>query len=315
MMTEDNTRMRQREEVRTRTAPANTTNTATQVKEADGACPHCGAPIEADMELCPVCGWKVVDYCTFCGAPMSPEDMDCPECGMPSDGVLCPDCGTRNFRPFCKQCGKPLSRAARMAIEKAKQDPKVQETARLMRRMAELQSELETLDQEEALETEAAKPRELSDVEKRYRELMAKVGFTPAEAPKVTKPTKHTRSRDAILEEFRKAVEDTNKVLEEILPPAGMTPQEQRNYFTARKMAVIEIVTEVSYGINPQETLVWKCNHCQVTHSSPEACSFREFGGQWISDPDWKRWTLVDAGTEGAVEIYDYREKKVYKRE
>ena len=297
-MAEDNVRMRQREEVRTQThtAPANATATssAMQTREADGVCPKCGAAISADMELCPVCGWKVVDYCTFCGAPMTPDDMDCPECGMPADGVLCPDCGVRNFRPFCRQCGKPLSRAARMAVEKAKADPKVQETARLMRRMAELQAELEALEREEAIEAEAAKPRELSDVEKRYRELMAKVGFTPAEVPKVSKVTKSTRSREAILTEFKKTVDDTDRVLEEMLPPAGTTPQEQRNYFTARKQAVIEIATEVFYGINPQETMVWQCNHCHVTHSSPEACSFREFGGQWISDPDWKRWTLVD---------------------
>ena len=155
-MAEDNVRMRQREEVRTQThtAPANATATssAMQTREADGVCPKCGAAISADMELCPVCGWKVVDYCTFCGAPMTPDDMDCPECGMPADGVLCPDCGVRNFRPFCRQCGKPLSRAARMAVEKAKADPKVQETARLMRRMAELQAELEALEREEAIE-------------------------------------------------------------------------------------------------------------------------------------------------------------------
>ena len=111
-MAEDNLRIRQREEVRTQThtAPANATATssAMQTREADGVCPKCGAAISADMELCPVCGWKVVDYCTFCGAPMTPDDMDCPECGMPADGVLCPDCGVRNFRPFCRQCGKLL---------------------------------------------------------------------------------------------------------------------------------------------------------------------------------------------------------------
>jgi predicted amidophosphoribosyltransferase len=69
---------------------------------------------------------------------MNPEDMDCPECGMPADGVMCPTCNVRNFRPFCKQCGKPLSRAARMAVEKAKKDPKVQEAARLLKQIADL---------------------------------------------------------------------------------------------------------------------------------------------------------------------------------
>ena len=97
----------------------------------DGVCPHCGAVLDKDYEWCPVCGAKLADYCTFCGAPMLPDDLDCPECGMPADGVVCPDCNVRNFRPFCRQCGRPLSRAARRAVEKAKQDPKVLEAARM----------------------------------------------------------------------------------------------------------------------------------------------------------------------------------------
>ena len=92
-------------------------------KDASGKCPHCGAALDRpDYEICPVCGGKLVDYCTFCGAPMHPDDVDCPECGMPSDGVECPACHIRNFRPFCRQCGQPLSKAARRAVEKAKED-------------------------------------------------------------------------------------------------------------------------------------------------------------------------------------------------
>ena len=110
MITDDNIRTREREAVKTATA------VKPKPTEGEGECPKCGAAITRDMEICPECGWKLVDYCTFCGAPMSPNDMDCPECGMPSDGVMCPTCNIRNFRPFCKQCGQPLSRAARMAV-------------------------------------------------------------------------------------------------------------------------------------------------------------------------------------------------------
>ena len=114
-------------------------------KDASGKCPHCGAALDRpDYEICPVCGGKLVDYCTFCGAPMHPDDVDCPECGMPSDGVECPACHIRNFRPFCRQCGQPLSKAARRAVEKAKEDPKVLETARLLVKIAQLEAELET---------------------------------------------------------------------------------------------------------------------------------------------------------------------------
>lgn len=283
-----------------------------QEKAATGVCPKCGAAVDADMELCPECGWKLVDYCTFCGAPMRPDDIDCPECGMPSDGVICPECQTRNFRAFCVKCGIPLSRAARMAVEKAKKDPKVHETARLLQRMAQLHAELEEAQQEEALDEK--KPRELSELEKEYQALMAKVGFKPAEAPKTT-PRKTSRKIEEICEEFKQTAKDVNKVLEEMLPPAGSTPQEQRNYYTARKVAVTEIITETFWGIDPQDTMAWLCNHCQVMHENPQKCIYRDFGGKWVSNSNWKMWTVVDAGTEGAVEVHNYREKRVYKRE
>lgn len=303
---ENNTRTREREAVKT------AVQTQTKPKEAGGQCPKCGADIEKGMEICPECGWKLVDYCTFCGAPMSPEDMDCPECGMPADGVMCPDCNIRNFRPFCKQCGKPLSRAARMAVEKAKKDPKVQETARLLKRIAELQAELEAADQE----TPQEEPEGPSEGELRLQELMAKVGFKPAEAPKPAN-VKKGRSREDIMAEYQKAVDDANKVMSEMLPPAGSTPQEQRNFYTARKVAVMEIVKETFYGINPRAAMGWMCNHCQILHSNPSECCYQEFGGQWMQTDTWKMWDVVDANTEGAVEVYRYVEtgRKIYKRE
>ncbi|MBR3493057.1 MAG: hypothetical protein IKH44_12250 [Bacteroidales bacterium] len=39
-------------------------------------------------------------------------------------------------------------------------------------------------------------------------------------------------------------VEEANKVLESMLPPVGSTPQEQRNYSTSRKVAVMETYKE-----------------------------------------------------------------------
>lgn len=51
-------------------------------------CPHCGAAIEEKYEICPVCGYKLVDYCTFCGSPMLSTDIDCPECGSRSFEAL-----------------------------------------------------------------------------------------------------------------------------------------------------------------------------------------------------------------------------------
>jgi len=307
MIPDDNTRTREREAVKSTTA----SKAKPSDSEGEGQCPHCGASVSAAYEICPECGWKLVNYCTFCGAPMNPEDMDCPECGMPADGVMCHTCNVRNFRPFCKQCGQPLSRAARMAVEKAKKDPKVQEAARLLKQVAQLKAELEAA----SGETEETEPAGPTEGELRLQALMAKVGFTAAEKPKTVTKSKSGRSREEILAEYQKAVEDTSRILEEMLPPAGSTPQEQRNYYTARKVAMIEICEEHSYGINPKKTLVWKCNHCQIIHGSPEDCSFKEFGGEWVVDENWASWEIVDADTPGAVLLTNYKEKIVYKRE
>ena len=296
-------RVREKEAVKEKTAPA---------EEASpyGKCPHCGAPIHPDFEICPVCGGKLADYCTFCGAPMTPNDVDCPECGMPAEGVMCPSCHIRNYRPFCRQCSQPLSKAARRAVDKAKADPKVQEAARLLKRVAELQAELEGAVPEN--EAEYEEPQGPTEGELRLQELMSKVGFKPAETPKAT-TRKMGRTREAVMEEYRKAVEDANKVMEEMLPPAGSTPQEQRNYYTARKVAVMEIVEEKWYGIPIEKTMGWECNRCHVLHRDPSECAVREFGGKWITCTDNE---VVPEGTPGAIEYTSRTELGiVYKRE
>lgn len=142
---------------------------------------------------------------------------------------------------------------------------------------------------------------------------MAKVGFTAAEKPKVVTKSKNSRSREAILAEYQKAVDAANRVMEEMLPPAGSTPQEQRNYYTARKVAMMELIEETFYGINPRDTMGWKCYHCQIIHDNPSQCEFKELGGEWVKCENWKMWDVVDAATPGAVLVSRYSEKKVYK--
>ena len=281
-------------------------NTAmnTDQKTAQGTCPHCGAVLEADYEICPICGYKLVDYCTFCGAAMSPDDIDCPECGMPSEGVVCPECGTLNFRSFCRKCNSPLSRVARKAVEKAKADPKVQEAVRLLKRMAELEAELNSIgDDIEEDDT----PREPTEKELRLRELMGKVGFKPVEKPKTQPKATPTRNREAMEEEYQRMVEEANKVLESMVPPAGSTPQEQRNYSTARKVAVMETYKEmVQVNYTEQEDrLGWVCNECQIFHRCPEECGVREYGGHWVT-------RTVDVWKTKTEEVE--KERKVYKR-
>ena len=275
------------------------------VKAGSGACPHCGATIEDGLEFCPVCGGKLVDYCTFCGAPMRPDDIDCPECGMPAEGVMCPHCHIRNHRPFCGQCGQPLSRAARVAVDRAKRDPKVHEAARLLVRIAELEAEL---DGNAAGEDEG--PHEPTEGELRLRELMANVGLTPAEQPKAAPKTQETkRTRAEILAEYEKAVEDANKAMEEMLPPAGCTPQEQRNYYTARKVAVMETVQESWRGVPVSDSMAWECNYCHVLHNNPHECAKPYLGGKWVP------CQVCNVVPSGGQIFTTTVERKVYKRQ
>lgn len=160
------------------------------------ACPFCGSAVEPDYEICPVCGHKLVEYCTFCGANMTANDIDCPECGMPSEGIPCPDCGALNLRSFCRKCSRPLSRAARKAVEKAKADPKVQEAVSILVKMAELEAEMQNTVEEDDITDDT--PHEPTEKELRLRELMGKVGFKPAEKPKVQPKQNTSRSREEI---------------------------------------------------------------------------------------------------------------------
>ena len=299
----------ERKQVRTQADEQKQEAVRTSVNEnvSTGSCPYCGAHVEADYEICPVCGHKLVGYCTFCGAPMSPTDIDCPECGMPAEGVTCPDCGTLNFRSFCRKCNRPLSRAARKAVEKAKADPKVQETVNIFVKMAELEAEMQnaTHDGDGADETT---PHEPTEKELRLRELMGKVGFKPAEKPKAQPQQGKSRSREEIQAEYQRMVEEANKVLESMVPPAGSTPQEQRNYSTARKVAVMETYKEkvmMNVVVEQQEKLGWVCNKCQIFHNCPEQCGVSEYGGHWVT-----RTIDITEWREGEVE----KQRKVYKR-
>lgn len=237
---------------------------------------------------------------------MAATDIDCPECGMPSDGITCPDCGTLNFRSFCRKCNRPLSRAARKAVEKAKADPKVQEAVSILVKMAELEAEMQNTVEEDDITDDT--PHEPTEKELRLRELMGKVGFKPAEKPKVQPKQNTSRSREEIQTEYQRMVEEANKVLESMLPPVGSTPQEQRNYSTARKVAVMETYKEkvtVSYIARQEEKLGWVCDRCQNFHPSPEACAVSEYGGHWTT-------RIVDVWATREEEVE--KQKKVYKR-
>lgn len=243
-------------------------------------CHNCGTSIDSRFEICPVCGIKLVSYCTFCGADMDRSDTECPECGMPAGGIRCTECGTLNHRSFCSKCNTPLTRAAQRAVQKALEDPKVKEAAELCARLAELEAELE----EASAGGDAPEVDEpLSEGAARMMEILGKIKPAASAQAKtaepLSKPVPATSARNAgkIKEEYQKAVRDINKIFDEMLPPAGTTPQEQRNFFSARKIAVeTKIKKKVKIPVE------WICNYCGCHHRQPSECAEPELGGTWV---------------------------------
>lgn len=203
----------------------------TAVSEAGSGirCPHCGAAVHEDDEICPSCGRRLVSYCTFCGAPMGWADEECIECGAPAGGINCPSCGTLSHRSFCPKCNAPVTRVAERMLEAAKADPVFKAAVEQNGKLEELELKLE----------QAA----------------------PAEAPQIKR-------------ELIKVTDDLNALLGQMLPPAGSTPQEQRNYFCARKVAVVTKTTR-------RVCLGWVCNYCGCCHDQPSECTKPYLGGKW----------------------------------
>ena len=78
-------------------------------------------------------------------------------------------------------------------------------------------------------------------------------------------------------ETYRRVVKDIDQLFEEMLPPAGSTPEEQFNYYSARKVAIETIQTikrEIQTG--------WVCNYCGCYHNQPSECVEPWHGGTWI---------------------------------
>ncbi len=244
-------------------------------------CPNCKLIIEGNYELCPHCGYRLHhDHCTFCGAPMDSDDLFCGECGGSAQGIICPTCGTLSFRSFCPKCNEPVDDIGRDELEKAKKDPLYQRITALAEKIEEFLESKSSENGEEQLSPEIAAILE------KYRDLhispniQAKEEFTTSEAESVNhivesnKAIKLTTSSISNLD-FSSAIEELNDLLSSMVPDPGQTPQMQRNYYSARKVAVIR-------KSKVKEKIGWVCNLCGCCHGSPSECSRPELGGTWL---------------------------------
>ncbi len=179
-------------------------------------------------------------------------------------------------------------------MEQAKKDPafkavqkKADELAELQRMINELQQHSETNDQT---------PAELSEADKallnEYADILASIGTAPIK-PAETKSSSQrgqaaTSERRAyqdpcadledIMAAYREKAAELNQALSAMTPPPEYTPEQQRDYFSARKVMTINS----EYDMSGYVPYLWKCNLCGALHNNPPECVKPELGGTWI---------------------------------
>lgn len=256
-------------------------------------CPYCNHPIEAGYAICPVCGRSLTPgKCSFCGAAMKETARFCTNCGQSREGIICPECGTLNSRNFCRKCNTPLTLMAQKAVAEAKNDPKFKALQAKAEELAELHARIEEL-RNAADEKEYEVP-ELSAADRamldEYADILASIGVAKPEKkkePKKTKPQpQETRPKyedkaamlDEVLKAYKEKAAEMDAALAALTPPPDYTPEQQRDYYSARKVATVVNTYDMS-GYDP---MMWQCNLCGALHKAPTQCAAPELGGVWI---------------------------------
>ena len=93
---------------------------------------------------------------------------------------------------------------------------------------------------------------------------------------------------------YRAKAAEMQAALDAMVPDAEATPEEQRNYYSARRMPVERKVKKTI-----QECEGWICNLCGCLHNKPQECAEPELGGRWI----YKTYTV-----EEIVKTYELHE-------
>lgn len=235
--------------------------------------------------------------CSFCGAELDEDDMCCTECGGPRAGLTCPTCGSLCHGSFCHKCNTPLDDLAREAIRKAKEDPHFRKAEQLAARLAALetlipqipktisQADEEASEQPKTLDTTPNLSNEDREALKRYSTLfggnenLKVIVPTPKSTEKKSKEHSVSSSfsinPDVIsnaVAEYKRIAKQLQAELEAMLPEPTATPEEQRNFFSARK------ITATKWKAIRQS---WVCNYCGCHHRMPSECAKPWMGGHW----------------------------------
>lgn len=259
-----------------------------QARKTDDSavCPHCGLDIKATYAICPHCGRSLTPgKCSFCGAPMKAGAKFCTRCGQSGEGVVCPECGTLNSRNFCRKCNAPLTPMAAKALEAAKADPAVKALQAKAEELAELHARIEELRAAgEDTPGLSAADRALLD---EYADILSSMGtMKPAPvaqkapaAPAARREYKESApSLDDIMKAFREKAAEMNAAMAALVPPPDYTPEQQRDYYSARKV----LKTHTQADLTEYNPSLWCCNYCGCLHNNPSECAEPQLGGTWI---------------------------------
>lgn len=257
--------------------------------DSDKECPYCGGDIKNSYAICPHCGRSLtVGKCSFCGAAMKEKAKFCSKCGQSREGIICPECGTLNSRNFCRKCGIPLTDMAQLAMKAAKNDPAFKAIQAKADELAELHARIEAMT-EGGAEGEA-NPPQLSEADRQlldeYADILGSIGSyvpKPVEKSQSEVPTRKeyaddVMSLDEIMAAYKEKAAEMNEALAALAPPPEFTPEQQRDYYCARKIARVDVKYDMT-GYRPN---LWVCNFCGYPHFNPAECSEPELGGTWI---------------------------------
>ncbi len=264
---------------------------ATQENKSE--CPFCHTAVLGEYVICPTCGRSLTpDKCSFCGAAKRPTAKFCTHCGQSSQGVICPRCGTLNSRNFCRNCNHPLTPMAQKAVAEANNDPKFkilqvksEELAGLHARIEELRNAADEKEYE-IPELSAADQTMLDE----YAYILASIGVAKpeikSESNKTGTPKQESRPKyedkaamlDEALKTYKEKAAEMDAALSALTPPPDFTPEQQRDYYSARKVATVV----KNYDMSSYDPMMWQCNLCGALHKAPTQCAAPELGGVWI---------------------------------
>ena len=193
--------------------------------------------------ICPHCGAQVPADCEICPSCGKRLVGYCTFCGaeMEWSDSECPECGAPADGIRCPSCGATSHRSFCPQCN----TPVTKAAIRLV----------QSAKNDPLYRDAAAQAEQVGILEQKLEEC------PPSEAPRIR-------------QELIKVTNDLNGILERMLPPAGSTPQEQRNYYSARKVAVTVRTTRLI-------RLGWVCNYCGYTHDQPSECCKPYLGGKW----------------------------------